>query len=319
MGRKLRIEFENAFYHVMSRGNTRSRIFKDDKDKLRFLDILMKTHEKYGIVIHAYCLMKNHFHLLVETPNANLIKAMHKINTSYTNYYNKRHDRAGHLFSGRYKAIIVEKEKYALRLSYYIHLNPVKSKYVKEPGEYIWSSYRDYVGLSDLQPDFLFTETILSMIGKNTVLSKKRYVEGVKLNSNKWFDPQKETFAEVVLGSTDYIEWLKENSLKKGWIRSGKGLKDYKMLYGTKEIEIRIKDVINKLSNLTKREKKKFLIYFLKENTSLKLKEIGKEFDIKESAVSRAYKRFVKEVENNSKLLLKVKRIENKIFKNTYM
>jgi len=125
MSRDIRIEYKNAFYHVTSRGNTRSRIFKKDEDRIKFLNYLEQLHDKFDVKIHSYCLMSNHYHLLLETPQGNLSKVMHKLNTSYTNYYNYCNHRTGHLFSGRYKAILVEKDSYAQMLSAYIHLNPV--------------------------------------------------------------------------------------------------------------------------------------------------------------------------------------------------
>ena len=110
MARQLRIEFEGAFYHVTSRGNLRERIFFEDKDRGRFLEILGRTKERYGYLLHAYALMDNHYHLLIETPKANISQIMQNINTSYTVYINRRHQRSGHLMQGRFKGIIVDKE-----------------------------------------------------------------------------------------------------------------------------------------------------------------------------------------------------------------
>jgi REP element-mobilizing transposase RayT len=127
MARQLRIEYEGAFYHVTSRGNQREKIFWDDKDMEEFKRILKRTKERYGFLLHDYALMGNHYHFLMETPHANLKQIMQNINTSYTVYINKRHKRFGHLFQGRYKAFIVDKESYLLKLSRYIHLNPVRA------------------------------------------------------------------------------------------------------------------------------------------------------------------------------------------------
>ncbi|MCK9224296.1 MAG: transposase [Candidatus Muirbacterium halophilum] len=175
MARKLRIEYEGAFYHIITRGNTRSRIFKCDSDRLKFIEYLSEVHKKYGVIIHAYCLMGNHYHLLLETPYGNLRKAMHKLNTSYTNYYNYKHDRIGHLFSGRYKAILVEKENYALVLSSYIHLNPLRADIVKNISDYSWSSYKYYIS-NCKKPDFLDTKMILNLYGN----SREDYIKYVE-------------------------------------------------------------------------------------------------------------------------------------------
>ena len=145
MARQLRIEFSGAFYHITSRGNLRESIFYDYKDRIRFLEILKRTKERYGYLLHAYALMDNHYHLLIETPKANISQIMQNINTSYTVYINKRYQRSGHLMQGRFKGIMVDKDEYLVSLSRYIHLNPVRAKVVQRPEDYKWTSYRAYM------------------------------------------------------------------------------------------------------------------------------------------------------------------------------
>ncbi|MEK7777701.1 MAG: transposase [Chloroflexota bacterium] len=156
MARHLRLEFEGAIYHVTSRGNERSDIFKEDADKERFLEKLAENVEQHHVRLYAYVIMTNHYHLLVETPRGNLSRFMQQLNTSYTMYHNVRHDRVGHVFSGRYKAKVVSGDEYLLVLTRYIHLNPVKIASMKdrplaEKIEYLrkyrWSSYSGYTGL----------------------------------------------------------------------------------------------------------------------------------------------------------------------------
>jgi len=146
MARQLRVEFPGALYHITSRGNLRERIFLDDSDRERFLEILRRTKERYGYLLHAYVLMDNHYHLMLETPLSNVAQIMQNINTSYTVYVNRKYKRSGHLFQGRYKSIIVDKDSYLLELSRYIHLNPVRAKIVDSPEKYRWSSFLDYCG-----------------------------------------------------------------------------------------------------------------------------------------------------------------------------
>ena len=141
MGRPLRIEFPGAHYHVTSRGNEQKDIFKSKADREQFLGYLESAVSRYGAVIHAWCLMTNHHHLLLETPLANLSQIMRHINGAYTNYFNTKRKRVGHLFQGRYKAILIEADAYLLELSRYIHLNPVKAKIVSRLEDYPWSSY----------------------------------------------------------------------------------------------------------------------------------------------------------------------------------
>jgi REP element-mobilizing transposase RayT len=136
MARPLRIEYAGAFYHITSRGNERKEIFKDEQDFVKFLTYLESSVQRYKAVIHVYCLMSNHYHLLLETPLGNLSQIMRHINGAYTTHFNAKRQRAGHLFQGRYKAILVEADEYAGELSRYIHLNPVRAGVVRRPEEY---------------------------------------------------------------------------------------------------------------------------------------------------------------------------------------
>lgn len=161
MARPLRIEYEGALYHVTSRGNARESIFFDDDDRVAFLDILAQVVERYGWICHAYCLMTNHYHLLIETPNANLSRGMRQLNGIYTQATNRRHDRTGHLLQGRFKSILVEKESHLLQLARYVVLNPVRARMVRSPRDWKWSSYRATAGQVD-PPEFLSIDWILS-------------------------------------------------------------------------------------------------------------------------------------------------------------
>ena len=178
MARQLRIEYEGAFYHVTSRGNQRGKIFWGEKDRERLETILERTKERYGYLLHGYVFMSNHYHLLIETPRANIKQIMQNINTSYTVFVNRRYRRSGHLFQGRYKAFIVDKERYLLELGRYIHLNPVRAGVVRRPEEYRWSSYRDYMrGRTD---GLVETDETLALFSKNRGIAIRRYGEFVK-------------------------------------------------------------------------------------------------------------------------------------------
>lgn len=144
MTRPLRIEFEGAFYHVTSRGNERKKIFFTPRDYDKFKEYVAEAERKFGFILHGYVLMTNHYHLLIETPDKNLQKIMQYINSCYSTYTNVKRGRSGHLFQGRYKAIIVDKDSYLAELSKYIHLNPVRAKIVERPEDYWHSSYRAY-------------------------------------------------------------------------------------------------------------------------------------------------------------------------------
>src|SRR4030043_1793691 len=141
MSRPLRIQYAGAVYHITSRGNARKAIFKDDRDRKVFLNIVEEVKDRYHWLCHTYCLMNNHYHLLVETPDGNLSEGMRQLNGVYTQVFNRRHRRAGHLFQGRYKAILVQKDSHLLEVSRYVVLNPVRAGTVERPDQWKWSSY----------------------------------------------------------------------------------------------------------------------------------------------------------------------------------
>ncbi len=166
MAKPLRIEYPGAYYHVMSRGNRQENIFKNDYDREKFLDYLAILSERFPIKIHTYSLMTNHYHLLIETPEANLSRAIKWLNGSYATYVNTKRKKGGHLFQGRFKSIIVEADEYLKHLSRYIHLNPVRAKMVQTPSDYRWCSYRAFIG-KEKAPRWLETAWLLSCFGKN--------------------------------------------------------------------------------------------------------------------------------------------------------
>src|SRR4030043_1773631 len=145
MARPLRMDYPDTFYHVLSRGNERKEIFHNEKDYLRFLDTLGKMVERFKLGVHAYVLMKNHFHLLVHTKEANLSRAIQWLGVSYSVWFNRRHQRSGHLFQGRFKSFLIENDRYFTVMCHYIHGNPLRAHVVKRLSDYRWSSYRAYI------------------------------------------------------------------------------------------------------------------------------------------------------------------------------
>jgi putative transposase len=146
MARPLRIEYDGAVYHITSRGNARKPIFKDDDDRSRFLELLRQVNDRYNGLCHAYCLMSNHYHLVIETPDGNLSKGMRQLNGVYTQSFNRKHRRVGHIFQGRYKAILIDKESHLLEVCRYVVLNPARARLVSDPEAWQWSSYRSTAG-----------------------------------------------------------------------------------------------------------------------------------------------------------------------------
>src|SRR6266540_1795128 len=173
MARPLRLAMPGGLYHVMVRGNERKDIFRDDADRLRYLDRLAHYREKFGFRLLAYCLMDNHAHLVIEAGLNPLSKVMAGLQSSYTQYFNRRHDRAGHLFQGRYKAFLVEEDRYALALIRYIHENPVKAHVVERPDQYVWSSDRYY--RRGRRPGWLDLDRVLRMLGNRRSAAVREY------------------------------------------------------------------------------------------------------------------------------------------------
>ena len=206
MARPLRIEFPGAIYHVTSRGNAQASIFLDDIDRSTFLSILGLTMRRFNVICHAYCLMTNHFHLLLETPDANLSKAMRQFNSVYTQTFNRRHGRVGHVLQGRFKSIVVDREAYLLELCRYIVLNPVRAGMVKEPGKYLWSSYRATAGLRK-KPDFLAVDWILEQFGIDRVQARKEYRLFVKAGLDSE-SPWNDLKGQCLLGDDPFLEKL---------------------------------------------------------------------------------------------------------------
>lgn len=211
MARPLRIEYPGAFYHVMHRGNAQSDIFVSERDREKFLEYLSLAVERFEIKIHTYCLMTNHYHLLVETPQPNLSQAVKWINVSYAAYFNRKRQRSGHLFQGRFKAIVVDADEYLKHLSRYIHLNPKRAKMVEHVKDYQWSSYPIFGGYQK-SPGWLETEWLLSLFGNN----RKRYRQFVEdVQKEKVANPSKDVVHGLILGSVGFVDWIKTTFLDK--------------------------------------------------------------------------------------------------------
>jgi len=206
MARPLRIEYEGAVYHVTSRGNARQRIFLDDADREQFLAVLAATVERFGWICHAYCLMTNHYHLLVETPEANLSRGMRHLNGVYTQAFNRRHTRTGHVLEGRFKAILVEKGPYLLELARHVVLNPVRALAARSARDWPWSSYRATAGMVDV-PDFLMTSWILAQLHRSRRRAIELYREFVK--QGRGADVWTELRGGILLGSDRFAAKLK--------------------------------------------------------------------------------------------------------------
>lgn len=204
MARPLRIEYPGAVYHLTSRGNAQLPIYEDTKDRCNYLEILEDVVDRFNWVCHAYCLMDNHYHLLIETPDGNLSGGMRQLNGVYTQRFNIRHFRVGHIYQGRFKSILVEKQSHLLELCRYVVLNPVRANMVKHPGNYRWSSYKATAGVTK-KPSFLAIDWILKQFGKQRKVARRRYREFVQAGMD-FGSPWEELKAQCILGGKAFIE-----------------------------------------------------------------------------------------------------------------
>lgn len=204
MARPLRLELAGALYHVTSRGDGRDDIYRSDDDRAAWLETLGEVCKRFNWVCHAYCLMSNHYHLLVETPDANLSKGMRQLNGVYTQRFNRGHARVGHVFQGRFKGILVDKDSYLLELARYVVLNPLRAKMVRRLEQWRWSSYLATCG-QEPAPDWLQVDFILSQFSTRRASAVSKYVafvhEGKALPS-VWSELQ----GQIYLGSEGFVK-----------------------------------------------------------------------------------------------------------------
>ncbi len=317
MARQLRVEFENAFYHVTSRGNQRDKIFYDAADRERFLEILSRTKERYGFLLHAYALMDNHYHLLMETPKANLSQIMQNINTSYTVYVNRKYQRSGHLLQGRFKGIIVDKDRYLIALSRYIHLNPVRAKLVKRPADYPWTSYKAFLD-QKAEDSLVDTGDTLSYFSKHRKRAVRAYREFVEAAEGKEENPFAAMEAGLLLGKGPFkakvlrrIEKMKVDEeipqarrLRKR-VSVDAVIKACQLFYGRNR-----KALVERVRG---NEGRQVAIYLAKILSGEKGKEIGRHFGIKGPAVSDAIKRIEARLDKESQLRRRIEFLREKL------
>jgi len=309
LARPLRIEYPGALYHVTSRGNEKKDIFRGIKDREKFLSYLSSAWERYGAVFHAYCLMSNHFHLMVETPLGNLSRIMKHINGSYTTYFNLKHKRVGHLLQARYKAILVQADTYAAELSRYIHLNPVRAKIVSSPEKYRWSSCNLY--LEGKTPPWISTSLVLGYFGREDEDRRRNYrnylFEAIDKESR---NPLANSVASTILGTDDFVRDIKEKYLEeKESDRDLPALRDLSRGPEVTEIKALSEDAFPENERLARMAG----IYLCWRFSGAKLKEIGGLYGISESGVNRACRRFENMMERDNDLRERLRRLTEKL------
>jgi len=203
MSRPLRIQYPGAVYHVTSRGNARQPIYRKEADRELFLGILSRVISRYQWLCHAYCLMNNHYHLLIETPQPSLSIGMRQLNGLYTQTFNRRHQRVGHLFQGRYTAILVEKQAHLLELCRYVVLNPLRVKAERRVENWKWSSYVPTAGLAPV-PGFLTVDWILRHFGRTRSEAQAKYRAFVRAGLGK--RPWEQLRGQIYLGDEEFVK-----------------------------------------------------------------------------------------------------------------
>lgn len=290
MSRSLRIEYPGAFYHVTARGNERKAIFKARENYEKFIGYLESATERYGAKIHCFCLMPNHYHLLLETPRGNLHAILHHLNTSYTNYFNAKTRRVGHLLQGRYHAILVEKDSYALELSRYIHLNPVRAHLVNDPSRYAWSSYSVYIGIGK-RWEWLEKGFILNQISSEEKRAQRGYEKYVKESLRQKIEhPLEKAVGSTILGSEGFIEWVRGRWVgEKGVNREIPALR---RLARRPDLSKILKET-EKVFGSGTLESRRVALYLSHRLSGVSLREVGKFFGgIGPSAVTQNTRRF---------------------------
>lgn len=302
MSRPLRIEYPYAFYHIISRGHRHEYIFNSNSDKEKYLKKLKEAIFKYSVKLHAYVLMDNHYHLLLETPLGNLSLFMHNLNTSYCNWFKAKYQIIGSIFQGRFKSILIDKDAYLLSLSNYIHLNPVRTGFVKKPEDYKYSSCKSYC-TGNFDRELIDGNTILGYFSDEPSLYKNHLYNWYKINQNI---KRKDIYGSGgILGDDVFQTKIYKEKYK------SRDKKDKRELPELDKLENEIcslsaNDIKNIVCNLFNIEESQLFIkkrnniekylymYGLKHYTNLHLKDIGKIFGLDYSTISSNVDRFFK-------------------------
>jgi REP element-mobilizing transposase RayT len=319
MARPWRIEYEGAFYHVMSRGNEQRDVFFDETDRFTFLKVLSEMSQRFEVDIFAYVLMANHYHLLIKTQQANLSKAMQWLGVTYTCRFNLKHNRCGHLFQGRFKSILVQNDAYLLQLSCYIHRNPTRAKTVRRLAQYRWSSYPAYAYGKE-HPGWLQKDLILSQF--NVEDKHKAYREKVQRYAEEEKSMWENFRHGMFFGSKKFVNRIREKYLSEeihAEIPQQKLVKkDYNpqiiINQAAKILGCRLKR-FRRSSRIAESDKdnRDLLIYLLWQTGLYTNQKIGQFFGLSYSAISQRVKIFRIKAQNDKKTREKFNRIKSQI------
>src|SRR5688572_30626678 len=292
MARPLRLAFSGGVYHVTARGNERKAIGRDDTDRARFVDTLAAMVDRYRVRCHAWVVMTNHYHLLLETPSPNLSPALRYLNGVYTQAFNRRHRRVGHLFQGRFQAIVVEKDAYLLELCRYVVLNPVRAGVVQAPRAYPWSSYRATAGLTEA-PAWLTVDWVWEQFGHRRRAAQTAYRQFVAEGIREPRRPWEQVVGQVYLGGRAFIRRVQRHGATRAadaeipqrqrqpcWLIPDAVLQRVAQAYG-----VRVEDLVRPTRRPS--EARQVALYGLRRWAGEALPAIARRMGIGYSAVSR--------------------------------
>ena len=308
MSRSLRIEYKNAFYHIMNRGRRREKIFFDDDCDL-FLSVLAEAVKLFNIKIYSYCLMSNHYHLLISVPDASISRAMRHINGVYTQKINRKHKLEGALFKGRYKSILIEEDSYFMECVRYIHRNPIKAGLVEEEGEYRWTSHKCYLNKKS-RLDWLCVDEALAYWGQYEKSAINEYSRYVKQNVPEYFDKRLEGRNwPAVLGSEKFKDKIKNLFLGKDLTEVAS--RDLKEALPKESIEEAVELFLKHFNILKEKDYKRhkdyykvrdFAIRYCREKLNYKSIDIARALKVSAETISRSY-RMVRDNKEYDKIL----------------
>ena len=285
MARPLRPQFPGAVYHITARGNDKQTIYFDEQDKIRFFKFLGKTVEQYRWLCHGYCLMTNHYHLLIETPEPNLARGMKRLNSRYCITFNKRHRRRGHVLQGRYDSVVVQKEEYLLELCRYIVLNPVRAHMVEKPDDWKWSSYLATADKEKPLP-LLTTDWILAHFGRRRKTACVKYIkfvyDGIDMDG-----PWDMVEGGIYLGDAQFIQGVE------GWMDQDLVSKEIPLIQ--RKASRPTLDELFKGTALSSRKKRNLKIVEAFQKHLYTQREIGEHLNLHPAYLSRLIKHLLKE------------------------
>lgn len=314
MARPLRLDYPDTYYHVLSRGNEKREIYRDEKDYLRFLEGMGKMAGRFQLEIHAYVLMSNHYHFLLRTQDANLSRAIQWLGVSYSVWFNRRHERSGHLFQGRFKSFLVQDDRHFTAMCFYIHGNPLRAGIVKKLSDYRWSSYPAYADKRS-QPSWLTTDLVLGMHGG----SRRNFLEAQQSFLEEKRNPLEDLRHGLYLGTEEFSEECRERAQNEGHREKPQA----RLLLRDRDLPSLAQTILERLgekdpdSALAPRRRRclsrDVAIYLLHHQGVFRNEEIGRVFGVGYTAITGAVKRGQAYVNSDRRVQNTVRRILNDI------